>query len=134
MKGKLAGFVLGHDAARLLGAHLDKLVSVVELHKDEARLLPVAEWAKALFGKDAGRDEAPAGRSKAKATKKQLGLFGAAPAAPRRSSASSSRRAPARTAASGSSPSPSRPCTLADPRRSAGWTACWRARRGWGSR
>lgn len=50
------GFVLEYDAARKiaqgLGAHLEQLTSVVEIKGEKARLLPVAERTKRLFGKD----------------------------------------------------------------------------------
>lgn len=55
-KGKDAGFALEYDAARKiaqgLGAHLENLTSLVEIKGDIARLLPVAERTRALFGKD----------------------------------------------------------------------------------
>ena len=70
----VAGYVLEYDAARKiaqgLGAHLDKLKSLVEVKGETARLLPVAERATDLFGKDAG--QAPAKRKKKDA---QLNLF-----------------------------------------------------------
>lgn len=78
-KGKAAtGFSLEYDAARKiaqgLGAHLENLASLVEVKGSTARLLPVAERTRALFGKD--QAEAPSSRRKAK--KKQLSLsFGA---------------------------------------------------------
>src|SRR4051812_33687870 len=63
---KVSGFVLEYDAARKiaqgLGAHLEQLTGVVAVKGDKARLLPVSERAKYLFGKDEGR--APASRSK----------------------------------------------------------------------
>lgn len=75
---KLSGFVLEHDAARKiaqgLGAHLDKLPSIVEVKGDKARLLPVAERARALFGKEAGET---AVRRAPKAKPKQMSLFAA---------------------------------------------------------
>jgi adenine-specific DNA methylase len=53
------GFSLEYDAARKiaqgLGAHLEALASLVEVKGQMARLLPVGERAKYLFGKDAGR-------------------------------------------------------------------------------
>lgn len=53
---KLKGFALEFDAARKiaqgLGVHLEKLVSIVEVKGETARLLPVAERVKTLFGKD----------------------------------------------------------------------------------
>ncbi|HYV39722.1 MAG TPA: DUF1156 domain-containing protein [Gemmataceae bacterium] len=55
---KVSGYVLEYDAARKiaqgLGAHLDQLTSVVAVKGDKARLLPVSERAKYLFGKDDG--------------------------------------------------------------------------------
>jgi putative DNA methylase len=55
-KAKTAGFVLEYDAARKiaqgLGAHLEDLTSLVEVSGDQARLLPVGERARSLFGKD----------------------------------------------------------------------------------
>jgi putative DNA methylase len=82
-KGKMtSGFVLEFDAARKiaqgLGAHLEKLMDVVEVKGDKARLLAVAERAKSLFSKDTASVEAPFTKSattKAKTSKKQLGLF-----------------------------------------------------------
>lgn len=53
------GFVLEFDAARKiaqgLGAHLESLEDLVEVSGETARLLPVAERARALFGKDEGK-------------------------------------------------------------------------------
>ncbi len=74
-KSKLTGFMLEFDAARKiaqgLGAHLDKLPTVVEVKGDKARLLSVAERTKHLFGGDAAA--APSrGRKKKPA---QLSLF-----------------------------------------------------------
>lgn len=75
-----SGFVLEFDAARKiaqgLGAHLEKLIDVVEVKGDKARLLAVAERAKSLFSKNAdAADDAPAKGKKNAASKKQLGLF-----------------------------------------------------------
>src|SRR5712692_6401479 len=57
-KAKTTGFVLEYDAARKiaqgLGAHLENLGSLVEVSGDQARLLPVGERARHLFGKDEG--------------------------------------------------------------------------------
>jgi len=57
-KAKMRGFVLEYDAARKiaqgLGAHLERLSSLVEVSGDKARLLPVSERARNLFGKDEG--------------------------------------------------------------------------------
>ena len=69
------GFVLEYDAARKiaqgLGANLEQLTGVVEVKGDKARLLPVTERTKHLFGKDEGA--APAKHKKKKAA--QLKLF-----------------------------------------------------------
>lgn len=50
------GFMLEFDAARKiaqgLGAHLEALTHLVEVKGDQARLLPVAERTRHLFGKD----------------------------------------------------------------------------------
>ena len=55
-KAKAAGFVLEFDAARKiaqgLGANLEDLGSLVEVSGEQARLLPVGERARHLFGKD----------------------------------------------------------------------------------
>ena len=57
-KPKTTGFVLEYDAARKiaqgLGAHLEDLRSLVEISGETARLLPVGERARHLFGKDEG--------------------------------------------------------------------------------
>lgn len=89
-KGKLApGFVLEFDAARKiaqgLGAHLEKLVNVVEVKGDKARLLGVAERAKALFTKQTAspEDSHAKGKGKAQPSRKQLGLFAEMEAAAR---------------------------------------------------
>lgn len=71
---KLTGFVLEYDAARKiaqgLGAHLDRLPSLVEVSGDKARLLPVSERARYLFGKNEG-----AAPTKRKGKPKQLSLL-----------------------------------------------------------
>ena len=58
-KGGGGGFVLEFDAARKiaqgLGAHLEDLTSLVEVSGETARLLPVAERARVLFGKGEGK-------------------------------------------------------------------------------
>ena len=55
-KAKVGGFELAYDAARKiaqgLGAHLEALGSIVELRGERARLVPVAERTRYLFGKD----------------------------------------------------------------------------------
>jgi len=57
-KAKATGFVLEYDAARKiaqgLGAHLENLGGLVEISGETARLLPVGERARTLFGKDEG--------------------------------------------------------------------------------
>ncbi len=73
-----SGFVLEYDAARKiaqgLGAHLEQLTSVVEVKGDKARLLPVAERTKHLFGKDEGGRQKDEARKRAKKPK-QGALF-----------------------------------------------------------
>ena len=58
-KGTPGGFTLEFDAARKiaqgLGAHLEDLTTLVEVAGETARLLPVADRAQALFGKDGGK-------------------------------------------------------------------------------
>lgn len=80
-KGGDGGFVLEFDAARKiaqgLGAHLEDLASLVAVEGETARLLPVAERARALFGKDEGREKAEGRRLKAKGRSPQLDLFAA---------------------------------------------------------
>ena len=53
------GYTLEFDAARKiaqgLGAHLEQLTSLVEVKGDKARLLPVSERARHLFGKSEGK-------------------------------------------------------------------------------
>jgi putative DNA methylase len=69
--------VLEYDAARKiaqgLGAHLEKLSSVVEVKGEIARLLPVAERTNHLFGKDPG--QVPASKRKKKAPQMKLGFM-----------------------------------------------------------
>lgn len=75
--GKVAGFVLEFDAARKiaqgLGIHLEKSESIVEVKGESARLLPVSERTRHLFGKDAEEDSAKTRKAKKKA--KQGSLF-----------------------------------------------------------
>jgi adenine-specific DNA methylase len=58
-KATARGFTLEYDAARKiaqgLGAHLEDLGTLVEISGETARLLPVAERAHHLFGKDEGK-------------------------------------------------------------------------------
>jgi len=69
------GYTLEYDAARKiaqgLGVHLEKIESVVEVKGDKARLLPVAERTRFLFGKDT---TAPATKRRKKKSK-QMSLF-----------------------------------------------------------
>lgn len=71
------GYTLEFDAARKiaqgLGIHLEKSESIVEVKGDKARLLPVSERARFLFGKDDG--SAVTARSRKKKSRKQLSLF-----------------------------------------------------------
>ena len=71
------GYVLDYDAARKiaqgLGAHLESLSSLVEIKGEVARLLPVAERTRRLFGKD--ESESPTTpRKKKKTAQLQLGF------------------------------------------------------------
>jgi putative DNA methylase len=70
-----SGFTLEFDAARKiaqgLGVHLEKSQSVVEVAGDKARLLPVAERTRYLFGQEAGSGAPTAGKKK-KAKQKSL--------------------------------------------------------------
>ena len=75
-KPKISGFKLEYDAARKiaqgLGAHLESLTHLVEVSGDQARLLPVTERTKHLFGKDEEEPARAAGRKKSSA---QLNMF-----------------------------------------------------------
>jgi len=70
-KARATGFILEYDAARKiaqgLGAHLEDLSSVVEISGAQARLLPVGQRTRHLFGKDDGKI-APAAKKKAPQT------------------------------------------------------------------
>jgi hypothetical protein len=74
---KATGYLLEFDAARKiaqgLGVHFDKIESVVEVKGDRARLLPVAERARELFGKNDGEEMKAPTKGKEKA--KQQNLF-----------------------------------------------------------
>lgn len=73
---KASGYVLEYDAARKiaqgLGAHLEDLDTVVEVKGDKARLLPVSERARDLFGYE---NAAAAEGKKKKKSKAQAKLF-----------------------------------------------------------
>ena len=77
VKKKPGGFALEYDAARKiaqgLGVHLEQLDTLVEINGEIARLLPVAERTKALFGKD--QSETPKGRRKKKDPQLKLGFM-----------------------------------------------------------
>ncbi len=68
-------YLLEYDTARKiaqgLGAHLERLNSLVEVKGDKARLLSVSERAGSLFG----REESPLNIAKKKSTSAQLSLF-----------------------------------------------------------
>lgn len=74
-KTKAGGFKLEYDAARKiaqgLGAVLESLTHLVEVKGDEARLLPVAERTRHLFGKE---EEEPARVARKKASA-QMNMF-----------------------------------------------------------
>jgi len=78
-KGKKAkaGYALEYDAARKiaqgLGAHLEKLIGVVEVQGEMARLLPVSERTRYLFGKD--QADAPSSKRKKKDKQMKLGFM-----------------------------------------------------------
>jgi len=73
-KAKLSGYSLEYDAARKiaqgLGANLEHLQNLVEVKGDTARLLPVSERTKALFGKD--ESESPVTSRKKKSSQMKL--------------------------------------------------------------
>lgn len=73
---KFSGFSLEYDAARKiaqgLGADLDQLTHLVQVSGDQARLLPVAERTKYLFGRE---EEAPLRSSGKKRAAAQLDMF-----------------------------------------------------------
>ena len=70
------GYVLEYDAARKiaqgLGAHLESLSSLIEVKGETARLLPVAERTRKLFGKDEA--ETPSTSRKKKTPQLELGF------------------------------------------------------------
>ena len=71
-----SGYVLEFDAARKiaqgLGIHLEKSESIVEVKGETARLLPVAERAQYLFGKDTAAGATKTGKAKQKAKQKSF--------------------------------------------------------------
>jgi len=73
-KSKPSGFSLEYDAARKiaqgLGAHLEALTGVVEVKGETARLLPVAERTRILFG--SADADAPTAKRKKKDTQLKL--------------------------------------------------------------
>jgi putative DNA methylase len=75
-KSSTKGYVLEYDAARKiaqgLGAHLESLTSLVEAKGESARLLPVAERTRGLFG--AGESDSPTKARKSKKAQLQLGF------------------------------------------------------------
>lgn len=72
------GYALEYDAARKiaqgLGIHLEKSVSIIEVRGDKARLLPVSERTRYLFGKDDASAATARGRGKKKPNP-QMSLF-----------------------------------------------------------
>ena len=163
---KVSGYVLEYDAARKiaqgLGAHLEQLTGIVQVKGDKARLLPVSERAKALFGKEEAKT--PTGKAK---KPRQKTLFDEAAQdgsedtgwgelnAPQAGATvldrlhqtmilfaagrgealgdSWSRTGWAGTRGSGSWGRRCRPSIPPAPRRNVGSMACWQGRRGWDS-
>lgn len=76
-KKAMGGYALEYDAARKiaqgLGAHLEKLSTVVEVKGDTAQLLPVSERTRYLFGKD--ETHAPSTKHKKKEPQLKLGFM-----------------------------------------------------------
>ena len=75
---KITGvYALEYDAARKiaqgLGAHLEKLSTVVEVKGDTAHLLPVSERTRFLFGKD--ETQSPSSKRKKKEPQLKLGFM-----------------------------------------------------------
>jgi len=77
VKKAIGGYALEYDAARKiaqgLGAHLEKLSTVVEVKGDTARLLPVSERTRYLFGKD--ETQSPSPKRKKKEPQLKLGFM-----------------------------------------------------------
>jgi len=67
-KKSIGGYALEYDAARKiaqgLGAHLEKLSTVIEVKGDTAHLLPVSERTRFLFGKDETQSPSPKRKKK----------------------------------------------------------------------
>ena len=76
-KANPKGFILEYDAARKisqgLGAHLEDLGSLVEVKGETARLLPVSERVRTLFGKDEA--QGTAGKRRKRDPQLQLGFM-----------------------------------------------------------
>jgi adenine-specific DNA methylase len=76
-KKAVGGYALEYDAARKiaqgLGAHLEKLSTVVEVKGDTARLLPVSERTRYLFGKEEA--QSPTTKRKKKEPQLKLGFM-----------------------------------------------------------
>jgi putative DNA methylase len=74
---KTSGFVLEYDAARKiaqgLGVHLEHLIGMVEVKGETARLLPVSERVRTLFGKDEA--QGAAGKRRKRDPQLQLGFM-----------------------------------------------------------
>jgi putative DNA methylase len=72
------GYTLEFDAARKiaqgLGIHLEQSESIIEVKGDKARMLPVSERTRHLFGKDEADAKTARGRKKKK-TEQQRSLF-----------------------------------------------------------
>jgi putative DNA methylase len=75
-KKAISGYALEYDAARKiaqgLGAHLEKLSTVVEVKGETAHLLPVSERTRFLFGKD--ETQSPSSKRKKKEPQLKLGF------------------------------------------------------------
>ena len=76
-KSAIQGFALEYAAARKiaqgLGAHLEPLTSLVEVKGETARLLPVSERTRALFGKEDA--QTPSAKRKKANPQMQLGFM-----------------------------------------------------------
>jgi hypothetical protein len=76
-KAKASGFFLEYDTARKiaqgLGVVMERMPGTVEIRGEIARLLPVSERARYLFGKDEGKAPAPTAGKRKQA--QQLDMF-----------------------------------------------------------